>query len=85
MLLLLSLNTTRKETKMDAFFVSQLARRWNIRPSIISTLFYTRILSDETCPIESGRRLIPASYVPTVEAALRERGLIKAAAEAVAK
>jgi hypothetical protein len=32
-----------------------------------------RLLSDETCPIVGGRRIIPESYLPTIRRVLRER------------
>jgi hypothetical protein len=58
--------------------ISQLARRYKIPPCRISDLFYRRILSDEICPVVSGRRIIPGEYVATIEAVLRERGLLPA-------
>jgi hypothetical protein len=61
---------------MRSFFVSELARQYGVRPRDISDLFYRRVLDDALCPIVAGRRLIPAGYVPTIEAALRERGLL---------
>ncbi len=54
--------------------VSELAREWKCSPTEITSLFYRRILSDERCPVVSGRRLIPESYLPTVKHALAIRG-----------
>jgi hypothetical protein len=54
-----------------------------VRPRDISTLFYGRHLSDARCPILGGRRMIPRDYLPAIEGALRERGLIPAPLEAV--
>ena len=64
--------------------ISSLARKHGIRPREISDLFYQRKLSDKRCPIVDGRRLIPESYVGKIESLLRERGVIKAAAEELA-
>lgn len=51
--------------------VSEVARRLGSMPRDISDLFYRRELRDDLCPIVGGRRLIPESYVPEIEAALR--------------
>lgn len=40
-------------------FVSDLARRFGVKPRVISGLFYDRVLDDADCPVVSGRRLIP--------------------------
>ena len=56
--------------------VSSLARRYGIAPRKISDLFYSRKLDEEICPVIAGRRLIPAEYAPTIEAALRAAGVI---------
>jgi hypothetical protein len=62
---------------MPAFLtVSETARCLATRPRNISDLFYQRKLSDERCPIVGGRRLIPPDYLPVVEEALREHGLL---------
>jgi len=61
----------------NLFTISSLARRFGIAPRRISDLFYGRKLSDEICPVVDGRRLIPESYVPAVEAALRESGALQ--------
>jgi hypothetical protein len=53
--------------------VSDVARRFGIRPRDISDLFYQRRLSDECCPVVGNRRLIPADYLPVIEAAVRGR------------
>jgi hypothetical protein len=50
--------------------VSEAARRLGARPRDISDLFYRRRLSDELCPVVSGRRLIPIDCLPAIEAAL---------------
>lgn len=54
--------------------VSGLARHFGVAPRKISDLFYARRLDDERCPVIDGRRIIPADYVPTVEAALHDAG-----------
>jgi hypothetical protein len=48
-----------------------------VAPRALSDLFYQRVLSDEACPVVEGRRIIPLSYLPHIEAALRVRGLIR--------
>ena len=58
------------------YTVSQVARRYGVRPRDISDLFYNRELSDEKCPVLGGRRLIPPEYVPVIAAALRRHGLL---------
>ncbi len=57
--------------------VSALARRFGVSPRTLSALFYNRVFDDATCPVIDGRRVIPESYVPTVEKELRDRGLIE--------
>lgn len=69
---------------MSISTVSGVARRLGIPPRYISDLFYARVLDDSVCPVSSGRRMIPDDYIPTIEAALRERGLLPAE-EAVAQ
>jgi hypothetical protein len=69
---------------MSVFTVSTLARRYGVAPRKISDLFYSREIDDQACPIVAGRRLIPADFVPKIEAALRERGLLLQPQEAVA-
>jgi hypothetical protein len=54
--------------------VSEVARRIGARPKDISDLFYLRKLDDRHCPVVGGRRLIPETYIPTIEQALREAG-----------
>ena len=53
--------------------VSDVARRLDVRPRLITDLFYQRRLSDARCPIVGGRRLIPEDYVSTIAFALREQ------------
>jgi hypothetical protein len=67
---------------MGFSFVSVVARRFGVRPRVISDLFYDRILDDSACPIIAGRRCIPEEYIPEVESKLRERGLIASEAAA---
>ena len=51
-------------------------------PRGISDLFYSRQLRDDLCPIVGGRRLIPISYLPLIEMALRRHGYISHRMEA---
>ena len=53
-----------------------------VAPHVITNLFYKRHLDDEACPVIGRMRLIPESYLPTIEAVLRDRGFISAEAEA---
>ena len=62
---------------MDYLSVSDAARELNVKPRILSDLLYHRVLRDDVCPIIGGRRLIPRSYLPIVENALMERGIVK--------
>ena len=63
-------------------FVSEVARELSkrnravIRPRDISDLFYKRLLPDDRCPVQGGRRKIPHDFVPVIEESLRRRGLI---------
>jgi hypothetical protein len=67
----------------DCLTVSDAAREFTaalgqeVKPRDISTLFYQRALRDDLCPIVGGRRLIPADYLPQIEAALRRAGKIR--------
>jgi hypothetical protein len=54
--------------------VSEAARRLGANPKDISTLFYTRQLRDDLCPIVAGRRMIPTDYVDVIAAALKRAG-----------
>jgi hypothetical protein len=54
--------------------VSEVARRIGARPKDISDLFYLRKLDDSHCPVVVGRRMIPESYTPVIEQALRNAG-----------
>jgi hypothetical protein len=58
---------------MPYLTVSDVARRLGVRPRDFSDLFYQRRLSDELCPVISGRRLIPPECLPAIEAALLDR------------
>lgn len=51
--------------------VSEAARRLGASPKDISTLFYTRQLRDDLCPVVAGRRMIPVEYVDSIAAALK--------------
>jgi hypothetical protein len=56
------------------FTVSEVARSRGVPPRLISDLFYARRLDDSRCPIVGGRRLIPADYLPDLDAVLRAAG-----------
>lgn len=52
----------------------------SVRARDITRLLYDGELRDDICYIESGRRVIPPTYVPMVVAALRRRGKLPTAA-----
>ena len=64
-------NLNRGTTVQNYFSVSEVARKLGVTPRSISDLFYQRELRDDLCPIIAGRRLIPESYLPQIEAVLR--------------
>jgi hypothetical protein len=57
----------------ELFSVSDLARRFNCPPRVVSDLLYARIVPDGECPIVGGRRLIPEKYVSIIAKKLAER------------
>jgi len=61
---------------MDANFltVGQAADRLGVRPADVSSLFYRRKLRVDMCPLIGGRRLIPPSYLDSIERVLRREG-----------
>ena len=59
---------------MKVLGVGDVARQLGVRPSLISQLFYERRFRDDLCPVISGRRLIPASYVEIIAMELRRKG-----------
>jgi hypothetical protein len=61
---------------MQHYTVSDVARRYDVPPHVISDLFYGRKLNDSRCPIIGGRRLIPSDYLPDVEQILRQAGYL---------
>jgi hypothetical protein len=69
----MTINMHRKDHDMAT--VGAVARLLGVRPQIISHLFYSGRLRDDLCPVVSGRRLIPDTYVPQIEAALRRHGV----------
>ena len=56
--------------------VGEVARRLGVAPTLVSSLFYQRKLNPDVCPVVSGRRLIPGSYVPEIERVMRELGYL---------
>jgi hypothetical protein len=63
----------------DYIGVGEAARITNARtPKDVSELFYQGDLRTDICPVISGRRLIPRSYLDNVRAALKRRGWMKA-------
>jgi hypothetical protein len=56
---------------MPLYSISELADRYGVTPKAISDLFFRRALDPSCCMVKAGRKLIPESYLPTVERALR--------------
>lgn len=67
-------NNNNAERKVAMLTISECARRLGARPQDITSLFYRRILRDDLCPIASGRRLIPESYIDMIRMALIRAG-----------
>lgn len=59
---------------MKVLTTGQVAKRLKVRPSEITSLFYQGKLRDDLCPVESGRRLIPESYIEEIARGLRRAG-----------
>jgi hypothetical protein len=59
------------------FSLSDVARRFGIAPRVLSDLFYQRKLDDARRVVIGSQRLIPANYLPEIEAVLREAGKIE--------
>jgi hypothetical protein len=61
----------------DRMTVSEVAERLGVRnPSEISTLIYTGVLDKSQCPLVKRKRRIPAKMLPSIKAALIERGVL---------
>ena len=58
----------------DLMSVTEVADAIGAVPKSISDLFYRRKLDVSICPLIGGRRLIPRSYVPKIEAELLRLG-----------
>lgn len=54
--------------------ISEAARQLGAKPKDLSDLFYQRKLSDFTCPVFAGRRMIPPDYLGTIANELRRAG-----------
>lgn len=65
---------------MRFFSISEVARQLGAKPRDITLAFYARRLDDRRCPVIGGRRVIPADYVPEIEATLRSQGRLQEAA-----
>ena len=63
---------------MPYFSISELADRFGCPPKAICDLFFRRVLDPTQCIVKSGRKLIPETYVPQVERALRRGGKVHA-------
>ena len=70
---------------MRLLIVSEAARAIpGAKPKDISDLLYLRKLDDSRCPIMGGRRMIPADYLPEIEAVLRAAGRLPQSVEVAA-
>jgi len=54
--------------------LSQLARRWEIKPTILSNLLWMREIDGDRCPLLGRVRWIPLSYVPAIWKLLVAKG-----------
>ena len=64
------------DSSMSAILgVSDIARITGVKPAVITRLFYDRKLRDDLCPVVSGRRQIPASYVRFIVFELQRKGI----------
>jgi hypothetical protein len=54
----------------DFLGVGEVAAQLGRRPRDISDAFYAGLLDGQRCPLISGRRLIPASYVGVIREVL---------------
>lgn len=55
--------------------VGDIAKSLGVRPNQVTALFYERKLRDDLCPIVSGCRIIPESYLPVIAMELRRKGI----------
>ena len=51
---------------------------FGVAPRVLSDLFYNKIIDDDGCTLIGRTRLIPITFLPKIEAALRERGKLPA-------
>lgn len=56
------------------FTTMEVARQLGVLPRIIADFFYQGRLDEKECPSIGGRRIIPASYVPTIRKVLQKAG-----------
>ncbi|MGL4943692.1 MAG: hypothetical protein ACRC46_10940 [Thermoguttaceae bacterium] len=54
--------------------ISEAATVLNARPRDITNAFYNRQLRTDLCPVVSGRRIIPESYLTLIAQQLRRDG-----------
>lgn len=68
---------------MGVLTVGQVAREISqecgskVRSRVISDAFYGGHLREDLCPVQCGRRLIPATYVPEIKCCLKRLGKIR--------
>lgn len=67
---------TRGDNVVSVTTVAEVAREHHVPPHVITNLFYRHALDGEKCPIVSGRRIIPRSYVPQIVRVLRAKGYL---------
>ena len=59
---------------MANFAITELADKYGCPPEFISGLLYRRKLDPKQCITKAGRRLLPESLIPQLEAELRKAG-----------
>jgi len=61
---------------MKYFGVKEVARMLGVKASDISMAFYRGMLRDDLAPIVSNRRMIPETYIETIEMVLKRAGRV---------
>jgi hypothetical protein len=68
-------------THMAYLTVGKVARELGVKPTVVSSLIYRRVVDVDRCPVVRGRRAIPRDLVPQIADELRSRGLLPAPVE----
>jgi hypothetical protein len=66
---------------MACLTVGMVAQELGVKPTLVSSLIYRRVVDVDRCPVVRGRRVIPRDLVPRIADELSSRGLLPATAE----